>query len=242
MIVSCDDEHLFASLDLMGLREKVMQEQTVLLKINLARPAGPKHPRTDPRILAGVVEYICSCGGSCAIAEGANGYLRANLEQAGLAELLEKHKVRVLDVDLEETEQVIIDGEEHYIPKVFREYDLRIGIPATSKRPGMIFSNNIKLFVGAVPRRMYQIGDQMVDWRPRVHLDLHRSVANIFKAIQAYAPFSCYINGGLAMHEIHGEFRLDNILIGNDAAELDRYVLERYFYDIESPDYLNKLA
>ncbi|MNP51633.1 hypothetical protein D3C76_1459730 [compost metagenome] len=148
--------------------------------------------------------------------------------------------MRVLDLDLEEAEQVIIDGEDHYIPRCFREYGVRIGIPATSKRPGMIFSNNIKLFVGAVPRRMYQTGDQVMDWRPRVHIDLHRSVANIFAAVEAYAPFSYFINGGLAMHESKGEFRLDGILIDDDAAELDLHVLNRYFRDVEMPHYLTR--
>jgi hypothetical protein len=35
---------------------------------------------------------------------------------------------------------------------------------------------------------------------------------------------------------------LDGILVGNDAAELDLYVQERYFFDLEKPDYLNRLA
>lgn len=242
MFVSCDDEGLFACLDKMGLQEKVLREQTVLLKINLARPAKPNHPRTDAGLLAKMIEYVSAYGGSCAIAESANGYLRENLEQAGLTGLIQKHKVRVIDLDLEEAEQVIIDGEKHYIPKCFRNYSLRIGLPATSKRPGMIYSNNIKLFVGAVPRSMYQLEEQVVDWRPRVHVDLHRSVANIFKAVQTYAPFTWFINGGLAMHESRGEFMLDGILVGNDAAELDLYVQERYFFDLEKPDYLNRLA
>jgi uncharacterized protein (DUF362 family) len=227
----------------MGLGEKIKQEQqSVLLKINLARPAKPNHPRTDAGLLAGVIEYVSACGGSCAIAESANHYLSKNLEQAGLEGLIQKHRVRVIDLDLEEAEQVITGGEAHYIPKCFREYGLRIGIPATSKRPEMLYSNNVKLFVGAVPRRMYQLGGQVLDWRPRVHVDLHRSVSNIFKAVQAYSPFSYFINGGLAMHESRGEFMLDGIFVGNDAAELDLHLLERYFADVEKPDYLNRLA
>lgn len=242
MFLSCKDEGFSGCLDDLGLREKIEQGQSVLVKINLARPAKPNHPRTDAGLLARVIEYANACGGSCAIAESANGYLTKNLEQAGLAGLIQRHQVRVIDLDLEEAEQVIIDGEEHYIPKCFREYGLRIGIPATSKRPEMIYSNNVKLFVGAVPRRMYQLGDTVLDWRPRVHVDLHRSVANIFKAVQTYAPFTWFMNGGLAMHESRGEFRLEGILVGNDAAELDQYVLGRYFSDLEKPDYLNRLA
>jgi hypothetical protein len=105
----------------------------------------------------------------------------------------------------------------------------------------MIFSNNVKLFVGAVPRRMYQIDNKIVDWRPRIHIDLHKSVANIFRAIQGYSPFDFFINGGLAMDENKGEFMYDDILIGNDGIELDLYVLEKYFSHLEIPEYLKRL-
>lgn len=57
-----------------------------------------------------------------------------------------------------------------------------------SKHPGMTFSNNVKLFVGAVPRCRYLNGEGGSP-RPRVHADLHRSVANIYRSIMAYAPF-----------------------------------------------------
>ncbi|MDF2542454.1 MAG: hypothetical protein K0S47_2172 [Herbinix sp.] len=241
MILSSNSNDEFcASMDTIGFKAKIIHEKTVLIKINLARPAIHNHPRTDVNLLSEVIHYVYSNGGTCAIAESANGYLKNNIEQAGLSDIVNNYNIKVIDLDFEEVEQVSITGEEHYIPKCFKNYGVRIAIPASSKRPNMIFSNNVKLFVGAVPRRMYQIDNKTVDWRPRVHIDLHRSVANIFNSIQWYSPFSFFINGGLAMSETKGEFRFKEILISNDGIELDLYVLEKYFNDFEIPDYLKE--
>lgn len=242
MILSSNNHNEFyLCMDRIGLKEKILQEKSVLIKVNLARSAEPNHPRTDANLLTEVINYIYSKGGTCTIAESANGYLRTNLEQAGLSDIIRKNNVEVIDLDFEEVEQVTIIGEDHYIPKCFKNYGVRIAIPATSKRPDMVFSNNVKLFVGAVPRRFYQVDNKTVDWRPRVHIDLHKSVANIFSSIQWYSPFHFFINGGLAMAEKSGEFRFKETLIGNDGIELDLYVFKSYFSSYEVPDYLKLL-
>lgn len=238
ILTSNSKDGFYLSLDKIGLRERIHKDNSVLIKINLARPAGAEHPRTDSAILSDVIQYIYLNGGTCAVAESANGYLRKNLEQAGLHEIISSYNVKVIDLDLEEAEPVSAGGEDHYIPSCFKNYGVRIAIPAASKRPEMIFSNNVKLFVGAVPRRMYQMDNKIVDWRPRVHIDLHKSVANIFRAIQSYSPFHCYINGGLAMAESIGEFRFNEIFVGNDGVELDFYILEKYFDGFAIPEYL----
>ena len=119
---------------------------------------------------------------------------------------------------------------------------MRLAIPALSKRPEMIFSNNVKLFVGAVPRRMYQIGEPTrapSAWRPRLHIDLHRSVANIYRASMAYAPFHFFINGGKVMIEGQGEMEMQEVFVGDNALELDQYFLKRFH--LEMPEYINRL-
>ena len=146
---------------------------------------------------------------------------------------------------LEAVDCVGVDGEEHYLPRCLKDYAVRIGMPATSKRPGMTFSNNVKLFVGAVPRRMYQEGEPAhgragVHGRPRVHVDLQKSVAHIYRAVMAYAPFEFFINGGKAMFEGRGEIEMPQILVGNDALELDRFVLDQF--GIDPPEYTERLA
>jgi uncharacterized protein (DUF362 family) len=241
ILMSKNQNDFFSCLDKIGLKESISNDKSVLIKVNLARPSAKDHPRTDGKLLSHIIEYIYLNHGDCTIAESANGYLRKNLEQLGLGQTINKYNVGVIDLDFEEVEEIIIDDEKHYIPKCLKDFGVRIAIPSTSKRRKMIFSNNVKLFVGAVPRRMYQIDNKHVDWRPRVHIDLHKSVANIFCAIQEYSPFSFFINGGLAMDENKGEFIYEETLIGNDGIELDLYVLHNLFSYIEIPEYLKRL-
>ena len=146
MILSCKNRYdIFSYLDEIGLRERIFIDKSVLIKINLARPAVHGHPRTDTELLSAVIQYIYSNGGTCAIAESANGYLRENLKHEGLEDIICKYDVNVIDLDYEEVEQLSINGEDHYLPRCLKKYGVRIGIPATSKRPEMIFSNNVKL-------------------------------------------------------------------------------------------------
>jgi hypothetical protein len=149
-----------------------------------------------------------------------------------------EYKVRAIDLDLEDFDCVTADGEQHYLPRCLKDYAVRIGIPATSKRPNMVFSNNVKLFVGVVPRSMYQMGET-TNWRPRVHVDLHKSVAALYRVVMTYAPFNVFVNGGRIMLEGQGERDFEGYLVGDDALELDRYMLGAF--GLELPDYLGKL-
>lgn len=187
-----DKEKLFSYLDKIGLKTTIKENSSIVIKVNIARPPEYGHPRTDPFLISQVVEYAYLNHGRCTITESADGYLKENLYRIGLEKVINRFGVNLIDLDFEETESIKIDDEIHYIPKCLKNFDVRIGIPATSKRPGMIFSNNIKLFVGAVPRNMYQIGEP-VSWRPKIHINLHKSVANIYRAILEYSPFQFYI-------------------------------------------------
>ncbi len=230
---------LYTALDEIGLGTAIRKDSSVLIKINLTRPPEPRHPRTDPSLLAQVIQYIARYEARCAIAEGANGFLQQNVESIGLGRLIQEYRVKVLDLDLKDADCVRVDGEKHYLPTCLKDYAVRLGIPATSKRPGMIFSNNVKLFVGAVPRRMYQRGEAGGS-RPRVHVDLHRSVANIYRAVMAFAPFGFFVNGGKAVFADRGEVNLGEVLVGDDALELDQFVLGQF--GLEPPKYIKRLV
>lgn len=235
-----EQDDLFSALDKFGFKTSIEEKGSVLIKINLARPPEPSHPRSSPFLLSQLIRYVTAYSSSCAIVESADGYLSENLKSIGLMETIETYHVKLIDLDLEkEVECKRIEDENHYLPKCLKEYGVRIALPAMSKRPQMIFSNNVKLFVGIVPRRMYQIGEPL-SWRPRVHLDLHKSVANIYRVVQGYAPFDFYVNGGLAMDERRGEFVCPDIWIGNDAVELDHAVLHEVF-QLEPPEYMLRL-
>ena len=232
-------ENLPTALDDIGVGIALRKGGSALIKINLARPPEPGHPRTDPDLLMEVIRYISHSGACCAIAEAADGFLRQNIESIGLDRVVDEHSVVVLDLDQGDFDCVTVGGEQHYLPRCLRDYAVRIGIPATSKRPGMTFSNNVKLFVGAVPRRMYQIGEPTT-WRPRVHADLHRSIAGIYRAVMQYAPFHCFVNGGKAMVEGQGEAVMPKVYVGDDALELDLHMLGRF--SLEPPEYVKHLS
>ncbi len=52
----------------------------------------------------------------------------------------------------------------------------------------------------------------------------------------SYAPFHYYVNGGRALIEGRGEFELEPMLVGDDAVELDQYVIRAY--GLDTPAYL----
>lgn len=240
MILSADHHaNLNEVLDELGIGVALKESNSALIKINLARPPEPGHPRTDPALLAKIIQYVSAKGADCAVAEAANGFLRQNIELIGLKELVQENHVKVIDLDLEDSDSVVIEDETHYLPKCLQDYAIRIAIPALSKRPEMIFSNNVKLFVGIVPRCMYQMGE-LTTWRPRVHINLHRSVASIYRAVMSYAPFGLFINGGRIMIEGQGEMDAQEVLIGDNALELDLYQLKRL--NLEVPEYLTRLT
>jgi len=242
--ISNNNQELFKNIEEIGLAHEIINKKDVLIKINLSRPYTINLPRTDITLLRTVINCIYQNGGKCAITEGASGYLTENLIASGFEDMIKQYKIKVIDVDSEDYDEVLSYGEYHYIPKCFKEYPVRIAIPAASKRKGMIYSNNIKLFVGAVPKKMYQLDTpDIVNGapRPKIHQNLHLSVANLFLAIQGYSPFQFYINGGLAFNENMGEFNFTETFIGNDGLELDYFIFQTFFNNCEYPDYLDVL-
>lgn len=237
MFVSSNDKNkLFKLYDSIGMRERAKKANSAIIKINLARPPEKNHPRTSPQLIKSVITYLSNHNVKCVIAESADGYLEENIRMIGLSDFVKKYQVSLIDLDFEDVKNIKVNDEIHYIPKCLKNFDIRIAIPATSKRQDAVYSNNIKLFVGAVPRKFYQLSES-VRWRPKVHIDLHKSVANIFGGIMKYVPFDFYINGGLAINEYYGEFELPEVMVGNDALELDEYILKKYF-KIEMPEYI----
>lgn len=242
-LTSNNNKKLFENFDLIGLKSEIMNKKEVLIKINLSGVYRKNYPRTDITLLKTVIEYIYQNGGRCAITEGANGYLKENLMNSGMQEILNHFEIDVIDADIEDYEEVISCGEYHYIPKCFKQYPVRIAIPSASKRKDMYYSNNIKLFVGAVPRKMYQLDNATGNKvpRPRIHQNLDRSISSLFLSMEKYSPFQFYINGGLAYHENRGEFNFPETFIGNNALELDCYIFQNFFSDCIYPDYLKIL-
>ena len=203
-LTSKNDNELIENFDKIGLKNEA-NNKNILIKINLTRPYRKNQPRTDMNLLKKLVKYIYQNGGKCAIAEGSRGFLSENLRSCGFHDLLDYYGIRVIDVDLEDCDEVLFYGEYHYIPKCFQEYPVRIAVPFTSKRNNGVYSNNVKLFFGAVPRKIYQL-DNTEDVpkgvpRPRLHQNLHFTIANLFLTIRNHSTFQYFINGGLSYNQ-----------------------------------------
>ena len=200
-LTSNNQQELSENIEKIGLRSKIVNKKEVLIKINLSGRYVKNHPRTDITLLKTIIKYICQNGGKCAITEGANGFLKDNLINSNMKETISYYEVKIIDADFEDCDEVISFGELHYIPKCFKEYPVRIAIPATSKRTDMYFSNNIKLFVGAVPRKMYQlenaVGNQVP--RPRIHHNLDLSVSKPFPCNRRILPISILHKRGIGL-------------------------------------------
>ena len=239
---NCIDD-LNTILEGIGFAKDLSSKKDVLIKINMAKIGMPNYPRTDIELLTRVVKYIRKNGARCAIAEGADGDLTKNLYLSGLEGFLRKHDVKIIDIDLEACDEVISYGERHYIPKCFKEYPLRVAIPVTSKRQDRLYSNNVKLFVGSVPQKFYQLEDPDSSLelfpRPKLHQNIDTSIANLFFAIQDYSRFDYFVNGGVSFNEKQGEFSINETFIGDDAYELDSHMYNKYFSDCEYPKYLD---
>jgi uncharacterized protein (DUF362 family) len=236
--------HSLADLDVVfrriGMEEALRSASSMALKINLSSPPKVGHPRTDSDLIALLVDYAERLGVTTTIVEGADGHLEKNLRIVGLGEWLDEGRMACVDIDGAAVKAVRVpDGEMHYLPECLLDFEVRVALPVTSRRPNETFSNNVKLFVGIVPRRYYQDGTLGVP-RPRIHADFHRSVANLYRAVQRFAPFHFFVNGGPLAVEGSSLDSLGKYLVSDDGLELDRYVLGEL--GLEVPAYIERLV
>jgi hypothetical protein len=237
-----DIRQLEAGFRAAGLEAALERGQRVLIKINLARPPLPRHPRTDAALLRAVLSYLLRSGTRPVLCESVAGSsLRDNLAAIGVLDFVNRHDVGFFNIDGSPTVSVTVDGETHYLPVCFGDYPVRIALPCASRREGMLFSNNVKLFIGAVPREHYMRPGEG-QWRSKIHDHLDRSVRNVYLAFARTCPFHFYINGGNSYWDKRGGFTIDKTFIGTDALELDMEIISRYFDVAVMPEYLRLLA
>jgi len=224
------------------LESNHLKNKKILIKINLARPPKENHPRTDAILFKKVIEYFVENNSSISIAEGADGFLKKNLAVIGLLDFVLGNNIKIIEIDEAFSVEVKINNQEIYIPKIFMDFDYKLSLPCTSKRENMLFSNNIKNFVGAIPREHYLISNSEKRWRGKLHNSLTESVCNIFTAFESKVKFDYYINGGNSYSESKGAFNFNQYYLSDSAVELDEYIYQKYFSDIEKPEYLKKLS
>ncbi len=224
-----------------NITQENIKNKSALIKINLARPPEINHPRSDTVLLKKVIEYFLEKEIHLSICESADGYLKENLKTIGLLDFFINHNVNIIEIDNTDTIEIKIKSQSIFIPKLFKEFDYRISLPCASKRKDMLFSNNIKNFVGATPRKYYLNPDGKERWRAKLHDFLTDSVCNVFNAMELESKFHYYINGGNAYSETNGLFNLKEYYISDNAIELDEYIYNTYFTDVEKPEYLKIL-
>jgi uncharacterized protein (DUF362 family) len=234
-------EDLVYSFEEIGLNKQVKRGQKIAIKINLAKPPSVTNPRTDPTLIRFVTKYLHDRGCQIFLIESANGYLEDNIRAIGLEKELDSGIFEGVDLDNEEAEKMTAeDGEIHWFPKCLKDFDVRIAIPSTSLREGKVFSNNVKLFVGIVPRRYYQTSDQVGTWRAKIHENLHISIANIYILLNKYAKFDFYINGGHTYIKNQTIDKLPKYYISQSACDLDLRLINEL--GLEIPEYLLRLS
>ncbi len=214
----------------------------VCVKINLPRPPTPERPRTDLKLLQALTRLLCEKGCYLTIVECAQGELLSHLQGLDFfAGLDQAAQVSVCDLDNEDTIPVM--GQTHnpqWLPEMLGQFDLRIALPNVSQMERSIFSNNVKTFVGAVPSKHYKCAETDKN-RTLIHTDLHQYVVDIFTAVQRFAPFTIFINGGQwfikSLHE--GPCEMPFMLIGDDPLAMDLHIIQTL--NIPIPKYLQQL-
>ncbi|NHK33011.1 MAG: DUF362 domain-containing protein [Asgard group archaeon] len=154
--------------------------------------------------------------------------------QVGLAEILAKYEVTLIDLnEIESTDVKLKNGSIHYLPAFLNEIELKISLPVIKfyddDQGETFLSNAIKNFFGLPPKAKYRQSTDSFK-RDDLHSDLHKSVAEIFQAVEQYSPFDYYICDGLEI--LYGEatkgvpYKWEKIILSNNALEADLKVLE----------------
>jgi len=174
------------------------------------------------------------------LVEGANGYLRENINAIGLGYHLKSSSVDILDID-KETEVLMVSrgGRCYPIPKILQKMDVRLAVPCATKRPGYLFSCNVKTFVGILPRGLCQNGTDSAFSRPMIHEDLTETVSDLYRVICETIPFHFYINGGNTISEMSSPLMLPYYCCSTNPIELDVHLAQ--VLKVELPYYLVRL-
>jgi uncharacterized protein (DUF362 family) len=239
LLEATDLPSLKSRFDEIGLTDLLARGIKIGVKINLPRLPKRDVPRTDLQLLRYVIDFLYGRGCRVTVLEGANGFLESNIRSIGLGEQLDAGIFDIIDLDCQEGREYIAeDGETHFLPECLGDFDLRIAVPVTRLGKNTIFSNNVKIFVGVVPRRFYQNGSQALG-RPKIHQDLHRSIANIYSLVRKHYPFHFYINGGNCLVYNKNLSFLPKYFVSDDGARLDLHILK--WLNLEMPEYLANL-
>ncbi|NHJ38724.1 MAG: DUF362 domain-containing protein [Asgard group archaeon] len=208
----------------------------IFLKPNMGYPKKSPYT-TSLKIIKIVVDTLNKFKAQeIIIGEGSTSAYTAKeiFKEIGLYKALKGYKVTFVDLnELESIEVKLGNNSIHYLPAFLKEIDLRISIPVIKfyddEQGETFLSNTIKNFFGLPPKIKYKKSSDSYK-RDDLHHDLHKSVAEIFQAVEQYSPFDFYICDGLKI--LYGEaekgepFKWGKIILADNAIEADLKVLE----------------
>lgn len=232
---TCTD--LIGQFEPVGLLDKISgSTKSVAIKVNLPRPPKVNRPRTDFNLLKSVMMALRDYGHKVTIIECANGLLEDNLRSIGFGSYISERICDFKDLDRQMASKYYTeDGSAHYLPNCLSEFDVRIAIPCTHYGDKLIFSNNIKTFIGLLPIPYYS-EDIAVNWRPRLHTNIHLSIADVFWIVDRYFKFDFFINGGNCYIYSTNVSRLPGYFLSDDPIELDKHIAT--LLGLKIPEYL----
>lgn len=222
------------------LKEKYGNElligKKVFLKPNMGYPK-PSPFTTSLKLILMVIEVLHKLKPQeIIIGEGSTSKNSALeiFSQVGLTETLKEYKVTLIDLnELESIDVELKNGSIHHLPAFLEKIDLRISLPVIKfyddDQGETFLSNTIKNFFGLPPKKKYQKSSDSFK-RDDLHNDLHKSVAEIFQAVEQYSPFDFYICDGLEILYSEAEkgdpYKWGKIILSDNALEADLKVLE----------------
>ena len=219
-----------------------LRGSNVAIKINYQSPPREGSPRTDLLTLHRLIETLLPLGCGVSLMEGADGKLDAYLKRTSLWRFICENDVGIIDVDtLDDFTVLYRRGRRYPLPNVLREFDVRIALPCASKRPGYLFSCNVKTFVGLLPRKLCDSTDKALSRysRPMIHENLTEAIVDTYELVRQFAPFDAYINGGNTFSENSNTLDLGECFVSNDPIELDLLVAREL--RCSPPEYLQLL-
>ncbi|NHJ84346.1 MAG: DUF362 domain-containing protein [Asgard group archaeon] len=215
---------------------QLLSNQTILLKPNLGYPK-PSPYTTSLELVKTIVEALNNLHvKKIIIAEGSTSTSSAleNFKTIGVYDTLKDFQIDYLDFNTCEFSKVNSDSNvTHYLPTILKEVDLRISVPVIKfyydDQKEIFLSNAIKNFFGLPPKQMYQKSEES-HMRDSLHQDLHKSVAEIYLAVESFSPFDLFICDGTQI--LHGEASIGEpldwgkIILSDNAIAADLKVLD----------------
>ena len=171
-----------------------------------------------------------------------------NFTTLGFVDELSKYQVKFVDLnECESSEVKLSEKVSHYLPTCLKDFDIRISIPVIKfyedEQKKTFMSNAIKNFFGLPPKNRYHSSNDSYK-RDKLHDNLHKSVMEIFLAIEQFAPFDFYVCDGIEV--LYGEGSIGNpqkwgkLILADNALEADLKVIE--LLDKPLPEYLEMLV